>query len=314
MTVSSIKRILFITSTRLGDAVISTGLLDHLLKTYPEARFTIACGPVAAGLFDAMPRRDKTLVMKKCHFDFHWIVLWGQCVTQSWDLVIDLRGSGLGYFLWARKKIVVRGGRIKERRVRYLAKSLSLPYTPLPVVWMDDQAKEFAAEKLPEDHYIALAPTANWIGKVWPIERFIQVAEKLLHANQNYKFVLLYGPGEQESHLVDPLKRTNLPVIDSGGHNSLTEVVALLSRCEGFIGNDSGLMHLAAACQIPVLGLFGPSKLSEYAPAGKYAQGITASGTKDMAAMEDLTVEEVYKAFKNLLETCRQDHYNRLNI
>ena len=44
-------RILFITATRLGDAVLSTGLLDHLARANPAARFTIACGPVAEGVF-----------------------------------------------------------------------------------------------------------------------------------------------------------------------------------------------------------------------------------------------------------------------
>lgn len=72
-------RILFITSTRLGDAVISTGLLDHLLRRYPQARFTIVCGPVAAGLFAHMPRRDRTIIMAKRSYDMHWVDLWRQC-------------------------------------------------------------------------------------------------------------------------------------------------------------------------------------------------------------------------------------------
>ena len=44
-------RILFITSNRIGDAVLSTGLLDHLIRTYPQAQFSVACGTVAAGVF-----------------------------------------------------------------------------------------------------------------------------------------------------------------------------------------------------------------------------------------------------------------------
>ena len=50
-------RILFVTSNRLGDAVLSTGLLDHLLRTHPDARITIVCGAVAAGIFERMPGR-----------------------------------------------------------------------------------------------------------------------------------------------------------------------------------------------------------------------------------------------------------------
>ena len=48
-------RILFITSTRVGDAILSTGLLAHLIERHPDARVTIACGPAAAPLFDAVP-------------------------------------------------------------------------------------------------------------------------------------------------------------------------------------------------------------------------------------------------------------------
>ena len=58
-------RILFVTANRLGDAVLSTGLLDHLIRTHPEARFTIACGPVAEGVFARMPNRDRTIVIEK---------------------------------------------------------------------------------------------------------------------------------------------------------------------------------------------------------------------------------------------------------
>ena len=49
-------RILFVSSNRIGDAVLTTGLADHLLRTYPAARFTVACGPAAEGIFTRMPR------------------------------------------------------------------------------------------------------------------------------------------------------------------------------------------------------------------------------------------------------------------
>ena len=47
--------ILFISATRVGDAVLSMGLLDHLIRDHPDARVTVACGPAAAPLFDAVP-------------------------------------------------------------------------------------------------------------------------------------------------------------------------------------------------------------------------------------------------------------------
>jgi len=48
-------RLLFVTSTRIGDAILSTGVLARLLEEHPNARVTIACGPAAASLFEAVP-------------------------------------------------------------------------------------------------------------------------------------------------------------------------------------------------------------------------------------------------------------------
>ena len=48
-------QILFITSSRVGDAILTTGILKYLVDHYKTAKFTIACGPVAKGLFDNVP-------------------------------------------------------------------------------------------------------------------------------------------------------------------------------------------------------------------------------------------------------------------
>ena len=58
-------RILFITSNRIGDAVLSTGLLDHLIRTHPASRITVACGTVAAGLFAHMPNLERLIPLEK---------------------------------------------------------------------------------------------------------------------------------------------------------------------------------------------------------------------------------------------------------
>ena len=90
-------RILFVTSNRLGDAVLSTGLLDHLIRAHPTARITIACGPVAEGVFARMPNRDRTIVLGKLPYRLHWVPLWASAVTRLWDLVVDIRGSTLAW-------------------------------------------------------------------------------------------------------------------------------------------------------------------------------------------------------------------------
>src|SRR5271165_2834408 len=77
-------KILFVTSNRLGDAVLSTGLLDHLIRTYPEARITVVCGPVAEGVFARMPNRAKTIVLRKQSRGWHWLPLWAATLPHRW--------------------------------------------------------------------------------------------------------------------------------------------------------------------------------------------------------------------------------------
>ena len=55
---------------------------------------------------------------------------------------------------------------------------------------------------------------------------------------------------------------------DLVGVGDLSDVAHLLSRCDFFVGNDSGLMHMSAALGVPTLGLFGPSRIEHYAPWG----------------------------------------------
>jgi lipopolysaccharide export system permease protein len=56
-------RILFITSTRIGDAVLSTGVLGHLIDRHPEARTTVVCGPAPASLFEALPNLERVIAI-----------------------------------------------------------------------------------------------------------------------------------------------------------------------------------------------------------------------------------------------------------
>src|SRR5262249_24873700 len=60
---NSVRHLLLVTATRIGDAVLSTGLLAHLIERYPEARITIAAGPDAAPLFEAVPGIERLITV-----------------------------------------------------------------------------------------------------------------------------------------------------------------------------------------------------------------------------------------------------------
>lgn len=287
-------RVLFITATRLGDAVLSTGLLDHLVRTYPQARFTVACGPVAAGLFERLPRRERTLVVEKQRYDRHWWRLWRACIGTRWDLAIDLRGSAVTLLLPARRRSIMRGGRRAGHRTGHLAAVLGLDPPPLPVAWTDpaDDAAAaallLAADACP---LIAIGPTANWSGKVWPAQNFIALFQRLQVALPGAVPVIVAGPGDAERAMAAPVLEALPGSIDLCGRLSLPGVAAALRRCALFVGNDSGLMHLAAAAGTPTLGLFGPSRAEEYAPAGRCTGFVQAPGPSGTAPIAGVSVD-----------------------
>lgn len=270
-------RILFVTATRIGDAVLSTGLLDHLIRAHPGARITVACGPAAAGLFAHVPGLDRVIPMEKREFRGHWWSLWAASVRTRWDLVVDLRGSALSWLLRARRRAVMGGGRRPGHRLVQLGAVLGLDPPPLPVVWTAAADHARAAMLLPPGPpVIGLGPTANWPGKVWAPERFVALFDRLAGAGgalPGARVAVFAGPGEAEAAMAAPVLAA-LPrgrMIDLTGRLTLTEAAAALSRCALYVGNDSGLMHLAAAAGAPTVGLFGPSPPEEYAPCGPHA-------------------------------------------
>jgi len=296
-------RILFITATRLGDAVLSTGVLDHLLTLYPDARFTIACGPVAEGLFARMPRLERIIVVDKRRFDLHWVSLWAQVAGHRWDLVVDLRGSALSLCLLAKRRAIMRGGRRPGHRLSHIAGALDLSPTPLPVTWTAPQDIFHAAALLPKGApIIGLGPTANWAGKIWPAESFVALFAALAKRLPGARAAVFGGPGTGERDAAMGVLNALPGAIDLVGSLTLAETAACLARCQLFVGNDSGLMHLAAASGTPTLGLFGPTPATEYAPAGRCTAVALAEGPPGAAPMDQLPVRVALLAAFDLLE------------
>jgi len=290
-------RVLFVTSNRLGDAVLSTGLLDHLIGTYPDASITVACGPLAAGAFARMPNRERTIVVEKRPYRLHWLPLWASTVGTLWDLVVDIRGSTIAWLVPTRRRAIMR--RRSGRKIAQLAAILGLDPPPLPVAWTAPEDRARAKTLLPAGRpVIGLGPTASRPEKVWLAERFAA----LFHALASGPLpgavpVVFAGPGETERANADPLLAALPGAIDLVGRLTLPEVAACLANCSIFVGNDSGLMHLAAAAGAPTLGLFGPTPSEEYAPAGINAAAVVSTSR----LMRDLSVEAALAAAVQLV-------------
>jgi ADP-heptose:LPS heptosyltransferase len=297
-------RILFVTSTRLGDAVLSTGLLDHLLRTHPEARFTVACGPVARGVFAHMPRLERLIEVRKRRFSLHWPLLWAQVARTRWDLVVDLRASAIAWMVPARRRVVGRGGRRAGHRLGHIGAVLGLDPPPLPVAWTTTEQEAQAAALLPDGKWLVLGPTANWAGKVWPADRFVAVAQALTAPGavlEGARIAVIAGPGPLERAMAAPALEALPGALDLIGNLDVPASAAVLRRAALYIGNDSGLMHLGAAAGAPVVGVFGSTDARQYAPAGPRAVAVSADGPHGAARMEALTPRPVIEAATRLL-------------
>jgi ADP-heptose:LPS heptosyltransferase len=314
---SAEPRVLFISATRIGDAVLGSGLLAHLVDTMPMARFTVACGPIVAPLFTAVPRLERIIVInKQRRAGNHWLKLWQDTVKRRWDLVVDLRSSGLSWALRAGKRRILSPIKTDEHRVVRMSKVLRTGEPLAPRIFPSEAALREAERLLPQAGMaLALGPTANWLGKQWPIARFVALAERLTAPGAHFAeapVLVLGGPGEHEA--AAPLLEA-LPAarrIDLVGRSDLLTAYACLARAALFIGNDSGLMHLAAASGIPTLGLFGPSREAHYAPWGPHAASIRGEPYETIVGagfdrfaprsyMTALSVEAVFDAAHALL-------------
>ena len=308
--------ILFVTATRIGDAVLSTGLLSHLVERHPGARLTIAAGPLAAPLFEAVPGLERLIAVAKQPLALHWLSLFGRVAGERWDLVVDLRGSALAWLLRARERRVMAKGDPREHRVRQLARLFDLDPPPSPRLWTAP-AHERAAEALlpPGAPALAIGPAANWRGKQWRAERFAELARRLTAGSGKLagaRIAVLAAAHEraQAAPLLAAMPAGQ--AIDLVGRIDLLTAAAVLRRCVLFIGNDTGLMHIAAASGTPTLGLFGPSPAEQYAPWGRGTAVVQTATPRDMlfapdydhrttdTLMDSLSVEAVEAAAARL--------------
>ena len=268
------SKILFITSNRLGDAVLSTGLLGRLVELYPQARFTVACGPVAAPLFRALPRLDRVLPLGKRRWAGHWLELWRRCIGTRWHLIVDLRDSAVSRLLLARRAVIAGRPDPRRHRVDHLGTVLAMSPAPAPRLWFAGSDQATAHALIPDGvPVLALGPAANWRGKTWRAERFAAVAAHLTAAGGIFAEArVAVLAAENERAQAQPVLDAIAPErrLDLVGRTDPLIAGACLARCALFIGNDSGLMHLAAAVGTPTLGLFGPSRPEHYAPWGEH--------------------------------------------
>lgn len=283
---SEIRNILFITSSRIGDAVLSSGLLNYMDQNHPNAKITIACGPLAVSLFEGLPNLEEIIPVKKQKWNKHWVDLWKKVVDTHWDMVVDLRNSAVSRLIWVREKHIY-GKRISKdlHKVQQNAAVIDLDDVPSPKLWFTKEQKQKAKTLIPDGGFVlGVGPTANWIGKTWPAERFVETIKFLTERGgimAGARVAIFAAPGEEEAarHVLAEIPKAR--AIDVIAKTSPGEAAATLARCDFYLGNDSGLMHCSAASGVPTFGLFGPSYPHIYAPWGDRSSYVRTPETFD---------------------------------
>ncbi len=268
-------RILFLTNTRIGDVVLSTGLLGLLTDSFPTARVTVVAGHDACSLFHGAPGVERVIPLRKQRYDVHWLSLY-LSLLRPWDLVVDLRGSGLAWMVPTRHRRIINRSDPTEPRVVELGRLLDAHVPPAPRLWLQESDRQAATRLIPvSTDFLAVAPGAGNAEKQWPPDRFAAMINRLTerHGAGSALVVTLLG-ADDERPLVEAVSdrlrdrpHVERPIVVLG--QSLPVVAAILERARIFVGNDSGLMHLAAASGAPTVGLFGPTPAARYRPWGE---------------------------------------------
>lgn len=280
------KRILIVRTDRIGDVLLSTPVIKALRDAWPYAYIAMIVSPYAKEIVEGNPFLDEVIIynkdgkhrsalrtikfalnLKKKKFDLAVILH----PTNRVHLVSFLAGikrrigydRKLGFLLTDKIKHSKQLGEKHEVEysldlVRYLGimpedKNLFMPIKPASEVWVEELFKQ---EKIGQtDKLLAIHPGASCLSKVWPSERFADVADRL---TQNYGFKVLIISGAKDIALAqNVMKNMHHPVINLAGKTSVSQLASLLKRCQLFISNDSGPVHIASSVGTPVISIFG---------------------------------------------------------
>jgi ADP-heptose:LPS heptosyltransferase len=234
--------------------------------------------------------------MTKRRYDAHWLTLWNEVRGTRWDIAVDLRRSLITYLLSCRQRFVLGPIAAGQHHVGHLSALLKIEPPLSPYIYVGPQHRARAAARVPDGApVLALAPIAADPAKTWPLASFKALATMLTSEGvcAGWRIVLIGGPND--AALVADLAAAIPDCVPIFNEPDLLTVAAVLARARAFIGNDSGLSHMAAAMGVPTLAIFGPTDPARYGPWGGQ---VVIAPKGDLAA---LSVAAVGEAFKRLV-------------
>lgn len=299
--------ILFLSPADLGETVLATGALAHVLKEGDA--LTVVASPEAAPLFRAAPGWSASHVVPTARWQ-----LWPQLARKNFDVVLDGQGGVLGNTIPTAHRIALKPAPILRHRLEDWAEAVGADRTLSPQLWLDERARTTASAIVPEGALLVLAPGGVSEAKRWPRERFAAVARRLADGAMQGAQVIVLGAAARDAEItraiVSSLDADGVPARDLGNGLDLLAAAALMERATLCLGNDNVLAHLAAAAGAPTLTLFGPTDERIRAPAGPRTRTLRGRSFEEVAAdpaldgaaaMEDVSVDAVEAAAIDLL-------------
>ncbi len=298
-SLEKVNRILVRTPNWLGDAVMALPALATLEKAFPSASVALLAHRRVAGLYELGKRREEVIAydpqgihrgvkgtarlvrdLRKRHYDL--AVVFPNSFSSAWIGFLARAKHRVGYNAEGRGRLLtIRLSLPKDYRKRHLAESyLDLvrelgigcdAVVPKVVLYPDikKEGERFLRERgvLSGMKLIGFGPGATYgEAKRWDPERFAEVGKRL--AAKGYWLVLL-GVKEEKA-LCDRIREgIGEKALNLAGRTDLRFLAGLLSHCEAFVSNDTGVMHLAASLGVPVVGLFGSTSPEWTRPLGR---------------------------------------------
>ncbi len=271
----------------LGDIILSLPALRLLRERFQDARITLAANTdfaiaVASGYADT----TFSLAALPLHRLYDSSVLPAEDLRfwRFYDRIVSWTGSASEQFTSRLASlhpcVIASSWKPEPDEPRHVADLFARSLQPWlrppavtcpPRVKLDPASRQRGAEWLREHGWdaekpvVAMHPGAGGPAKRWPLDHFKALAERL---RTDAGFLVIEGPAEPG--LGRSLAEGLGHCVVLAQRPSLELLAQIISHCRVFVGNDSGIAHLAAALQIPSVVLFGPTLPRHWAPPGPH--------------------------------------------
>ena len=332
------KKILLIRLSSLGDIVLTTPVIRAVRTHFPDAYIAMLVGKQSADVLRENPQLDEIITFDRSAKDKDTgemlrtvRVLRERKFTLAIDLQRKFRTALLMYFSGAVTRIgkgALCTVRVLERGNKHATAHYFdlLHAAGIPAV--DQRLELFLAESERRDAAqrfdtagvtqtglkVGIFPGAGWKLREWMPERFAAIGNRLVkHFNAE---VLIFG-GQKESELVQTVANLmDARAVPFAGNLHVRELAACIEKCDLFLTNDTGPMHIAAAVGTPTVSLFGPGNHIRFQPLGGLHQTIRhdvpcspckqfTDKCKDNICMKKITVDEVWHSISDTLSARR---------